>query len=139
MGQRWIPAGTDPWWSATVQLAVSAPPMVVLALLTEGLGPVRDPASAALALVYLAVVNSVVGLLLLGALVRRGGAGASSSVFFLMPPATAVLAWLLLGETLDLRELAGIAVAICGVALGTVRLTRRSRLPTGARGGRVGR
>jgi len=126
MGQRWIPPGTDPWWSASLQLAVSVPPVAVLALLTEGFAPVADPGAAALSLVYLAVVNSVLGLLLLGALVRRGGAGSSSSVFFLMPPVTAVMALLVLGEQLDLREVAGIAVAVTGVAVGTVRLRPRA-------------
>ena len=126
MGQRWIPPGTDPWWSASLQLGVSIPPVAVLALLTEGIAPVADPGAAALSLVYLAVVNSVLGLLLLGALVRRGGAGSSSSVFFLMPPVTAVMAFLVLGEQLDLREVVGIAVAITGVAVGTVRLRPRA-------------
>lgn len=121
MGQRWIPTGTDPWWSATLQFTVSAPPIAVLALFTERSDPIPDPLTGAIALVYLAVVNSIVGLLLLGALVRRGGAGTSSSVFFLMPPVTAVLALVLLGETLDLREIVGILVAVTGVALATVR------------------
>ncbi len=127
MGQRWIPVGTDPWWSASVQFAVAVPPLAVLALVLDGTHPVADPGKGLVALVFLAVVNSVVGLLLLGALVRRGGAGASSSVFFLMPPMTAVLAWLVLGDTLDLRELAGLVVAVTGVAIATRR--RRNRLP----------
>lgn len=129
MGQRWIPAGTDPWWSATLQFTVSIPPIAALALLTEWSDPVRDPLAGALSLGYLTLVNSIVGLLLLGTLVRRGGAGTASSVFFLMPPMTALLAFVLLGETLDLREVAGIVLAVTGVALATVRLTRRRRTP----------
>jgi len=129
MGQRWIPASVDPWWSATVQLAVSVPPVAVLALVLEGATPVEDAAAAAGSVVFLAVVNSVLGLLLLGALVRRGGAGSSASVFFLMPPVTAVLAFLVLGDTLGGLELVGIAVAVVGVALGTVRLRRGPSRP----------
>jgi drug/metabolite transporter (DMT)-like permease len=128
MGQRWIPRGTDPWWSASVQLAVSVPPLAALAVLLERDDPVRDLGPGLVALAYLAVVNSVVGLLLLGALVRRGGAGASSSVFFLMPPVTAVLAYVVLGETLGALELVGLAVAVAGVAVAT----RRRRAPAPA-------
>jgi drug/metabolite transporter (DMT)-like permease len=117
MGQRWIPPRVDPWWSASLQFAATTPVMVALALTLEGPDPVRDPVVGAVTVGLLAVVNSILGLVLLGAVVRRGGAGAGSSVFFLSPPVTAVMAWLLLGETLDLRELAGLVVAISGVAL----------------------
>ncbi|MGZ5404484.1 MAG: DMT family transporter, partial [Nocardioides sp.] len=123
LGQRWIHTTIDPWWSASIQFAVCVPPLLVLALALES-NPVDDPLAGGIALAYLAVVNSVVGLMLLGALVRRGGAGASSSVFFLMPPVTAVMAWLVLGETLAPRELVGLVVAITGVALATLRPRR---------------
>ena len=72
-----------------------------------------------IAIGYLAVVNSIVGLVLLGILVRAGGAGAASSVFFLMPPVTAVLAWLAFGDTLSARELVGLGIAVVGVAIAT--------------------
>ena len=127
MGQRWIPRTVDPWWSAAVQFTVVIPPLVLLGLLLEGTSPVRDPGQAAVTLLYLAIVNSIVGLLLLGALVRRGGAGASSSVFFLMPPVTAVLAWLILGETLQPLGLLGLVIAVVGVAVATH--TRGRRVP----------
>ncbi len=119
LGQRWIGHAPDPLWSAAIQFSVSAPPVLVLALLVEGTDVVRDPRNAAIALVYLAVVNSILGLGLLGILVRARGAGAAASVFFLMPPVTAVLAWLILGETLGPRELVGLAIAVAGVAAAT--------------------
>ena len=72
-----------------------------------------------IALLYLAVVNSIIGLGLLGILVRARGAGAAASVFFLMPPVTAVLAWLILGETLDPREIAGLVITVVAVAAAT--------------------
>ncbi|CAN5595385.1 DMT family transporter [soil metagenome] len=125
MGQRWVPVGTDPWWSACLQFCVSVPPLAVLALSVEGTHPFHDVAQGLAVLGYLAVVNSIVGLLLLGALVRRGGAGSASNVFFLMPPATAVLAWACLGDTLGPRELVGLVVAVTGVAVATLR--RRPR------------
>ncbi len=119
LGQRWIGHAPDPLWSATIQFGVAAPPLLVLALLVEGTDVVRDPFAAGVSLVYLAVVNSMVGLGLLGILVRARGAGAAASVFFLMPPVTAVLAWLLLHETLDAREIAGLVITVVGVAAAT--------------------
>ena len=124
LGQRWIGASPDLLWSTTVQFAVSAPPMLLVGLLTEGAWPVTDPAAAVVSVSYLVVVNSLVGLALLAMLVLRGGSGAASSLFFLSPPVTAVLAWLVLGETLGARELAGLVVAVVGVAAAT-----RSRPP----------
>ena len=119
LGQRWIGHAPDPLWSAAIQFGVSTPPMLVLALLVEGTDVVRDPVAGATALVYLAVVNSIIGLGLLGVLVRARGAGAAASVFFLMPPVTAVMAWLVLGDTLNARELLGLAVTVVGVAAAT--------------------
>lgn len=119
LGQRWIGHGPDPIWSAAIQFTVSAPPLAVLALTLEGTHAVTDPLRGGIAVAFLAIVNSIVGLLLLGALVRRGGAGAGSSLFFLSPPVTAVLAWIVLGETLGPLELIGLVVAVVGVALGT--------------------
>ncbi len=119
LGQRWIGHAPDPLWSGAIQFGVAAPPLLVLALLVEGTDVVRDPAAAGIALVYLAVVNSVLGLGLLGILVRARGAGVAASIFFLMPPVTAVLAWLLLGETLNAREIVGLVIAVAGVAAAT--------------------
>jgi drug/metabolite transporter (DMT)-like permease len=36
-----------------------------------------------------------------------------------MPPVTAVMAWLILGETLNLREVLGLVIAVVGVAVAT--------------------
>ena len=128
LGQRWIGHAPDPLWSATIQFGVSAPPVFVLALLVEGTDVVRDPVHATIAIGYLAVVSSIVGLVLLGILVRAGGAGAASSVFFLMPPVTAVLAWLAFGDTLSVRELVGLGIAVVGVAVATrTGVDRRNR------------
>ncbi len=119
LGQRWIGHAPDPLWSGTIQFGVAAPPLLVLAFVVEGTGVVRDPAAAAIAIGYLAVVNSILGLGLLGILVRARGAGAAASIFFLMPPVTAVLAWLILGETLNPREIAGLVITVVGVAAAT--------------------
>ncbi|WP_445256129.1 DMT family transporter [Nocardioides aurantiacus] len=119
LGQRWIGSAPDPLWSATIQFGVCGPPLLALALAVEGTDVVRDPVHAAIAVLLLAVVNSIVGLGLLGVLVRARGAGAAASVFFVMPPVTAVMAWLVLGETLGPRELVGLVVTIAAVAAAT--------------------
>ena len=119
LGQRWIGNAPDPLWSATIQFGVAAPPLLALGLVVEGTDVVQDPAAAGIALLYLAVVNSIIGLGLLGILVRARGAGAAASVFFLMPPVTAVLAWLILGETLNAREIAGLVITVVAVAAAT--------------------
>ncbi len=119
LGQRWIRPSNDPLWSTSVQFAVAVPPSAALAVGLEGLDGFSAPVPAMAAIGWLALVNSVGGLLLLGLLVRRGGAGAASSVFFLMPAVTALLAWPFLGETLAPYEVAGMAVATVGVALAT--------------------
>jgi drug/metabolite transporter (DMT)-like permease len=50
-------------------------------------------------------------------MLRRGEAGRVASLFFLVPPGAALVAWLVLGETLGLWALFGMAVATVGVAL----------------------
>jgi len=131
LGQRWVAHGPDPLWSAAVQFGVSVPPVVLLALLLEGTDVVvGDPVQGAVALAWLAGVNSVVGLVLLGVLVRVGGAGAAASLFFLMPPVTAVMAYAVLGEGLSAREVVGLLLGVVGVAVATrsAVLARRAAL-----------
>ena len=132
LGQRWIGTQPDLLWSAAVQFAVSAPPLLVLSWLTEGSWPVTDTSRAVVSVLLLAIVNSIVGLMLLALLVLRGGSGAAASLFFLSPPVTAVLAWLVLDETLSLTQLVGLVVAVAGVAAAT--RTRRTPVPAQAVG-----
>ena len=86
-----------------------------------------DTRRAVTAVLFLVVVNSIVGLVLLALLVLRGGSGAAASLFFLSPPVTAVLAWLVLDETLSPTQLAGLVVAVVGV--GAATRTRRTPVP----------
>nr|WP_301539525.1 DMT family transporter [Nocardioides sp. zg-1308] len=129
LGQRWIGAQPDLLWSAAVQFAMSAPPLLVLGWTTEGAWPVTDARQALVAVLFLAVVNSIVGLVLLSLLVLRGGSGAAASLFFVSPPVTAVLAWVVLDETLSPTQLVGLVVAVVGVAAAT--RTRSAPVPAG--------
>lgn len=129
LGQRWIGEEPDLLWSTVLQFAVSAPPVLLAGWLVEGSWPVVDPVVTAVSLVFLVVVNSLSGLALLALLVRRAGSGAAASLFFLSPPVTAVMAWVVLGETLGLRELLGLALAVVGVGAAT-RAGRPDRVPS---------
>lgn len=121
LGQRWIGARIDAVWSATLQCAVCVPPLLLLAVVLEGAPSVSQPVQAVLSVLWMAAINSLVGLLLIGLLVRRSGAGASASLFFLMPPVTAVSAWLVLDETLSPLAVLGLVLSTIGVAVATRR------------------
>lgn len=127
LGQRWIGAQPDLLWSAAVQFAVSAPPLLVLGWTTEGAWPVTDGRQVLVAVLFLAIVNSIIGLVLLSLLVLRGGSGAAASLFFLSPPVTAVLAWMVLDERLSALQLVGLLVAVVGV--GAATRTRTAAIP----------
>lgn len=69
------------------------------------------------AVLWLAIVVSIGAFSLFMLLLRRGAAARVTSLFYLTPPTTAVLGWLLFNETLGPLALAGMAVAVAGVAL----------------------
>lgn len=60
---------------------------------------------------------SIGAISLLFLLIRHGAATKVSSLMYLTPPTTAVMAWLLFGETLSPLSAAGMVVAALGVAL----------------------
>ncbi len=70
-----------------------------------------------LALVWSVLVLSLVAMVLLLTMIRRGRATEVASLMYLTPPATALLAWLLFGESLGARAWFGVLVAMGGVAL----------------------
>jgi drug/metabolite transporter (DMT)-like permease len=70
-----------------------------------------------LSLSWAVIVNSVAGVLLLLALIRRGAVAGVASLFFLVPPVSAGMGYFLFGETLTLLQVAGMAVAAFGVAV----------------------
>ena len=119
LGQRWIGGAPDLLWSACLQFAVSAPPLLLIGWIVEGPWPVSDVMTTVISVPFLAVVNSIIGLVLLAHLVVRGGSGAAASLFFLSPPVTAVMAWFVLDETLRAHQIAGLIVAVIGVGIAT--------------------
>jgi drug/metabolite transporter (DMT)-like permease len=70
---------------------------------------------------WLVIGLSVGAVLLLLTLLRRGSATRVTSLLYLVPPATALEAYALFGEALGAVELAGMGLAVLGVALVMVR------------------
>jgi drug/metabolite transporter (DMT)-like permease len=101
-----------------VQHAVAALALLPLTAFVEHF---RIDASATFAgaLAWLVLVNSIGGFALLFALLRGGAATDVATLFFLMPPVTALMGWLLLGERLAPAMLPGFALVAFGVWLGT--------------------
>ena len=77
-----------------------------------------------LSLAYLVVANSIVAISLLLAMIRHGEASRVSALFFLVPPITALMAWLVLDQTLPPLGWAGLAVSALGVAIVTLERRR---------------
>ena len=66
-------------------------------------------------LAALALVSTFIPVLTLALGIKRIGASKAALVSFIGPVSTAVLAWLILGEEMDLVQLAGMGLVIAGV------------------------
>ena len=69
------------------------------------------------ALGWLVLVLSIGAISLLNLLIRSGSAVNVASLFYLTPPATALIAWAMFGETLSALAIAGMVIAVSGVWL----------------------
>ena len=69
------------------------------------------------ALLWSVFVLTLGGSSLLYLLIQRGAATAVTSLLYLVPPCTALLAWLLFGESLSANVLIGLALTAAGVAI----------------------
>jgi drug/metabolite transporter (DMT)-like permease len=101
---------------AAIQYFVCALVFVPLAALTEP-EPIRWSGAFVFALAWSVLVLSVGAISLLWLLLRHGAAANVAALFYLVPPVTALMAWLLFGETLDAYALGGMALIALGVAL----------------------
>ena len=68
------------------------------------------------ALGWLVLVLSIGAISLLALLIRRDAVTKVVSLMYLTPPVTAVMAWLVFGETLSIQALLGLGLAAVGVA-----------------------
>jgi drug/metabolite transporter (DMT)-like permease len=72
-----------------------------------------------LGLFWSVVVGSIGSVMLLLVLIRRGAVVKTAALLYLVPPVTAVMAWLLFGETFNPVQMGGMVLAAAGVALAT--------------------
>jgi drug/metabolite transporter (DMT)-like permease len=79
------------------------------------------------AMAWLVLVLSIGAVFLLMYLIREGEVAKVASLFYLVPAVTAVMAWILFGETLTLVQILGMAIATAGVALATTQPPARDR------------
>lgn len=112
--KRWVQP-CDVRTANTVQLLAAFVVTAPLALL-EG-EPFEMHPELVGAMAWSVLVLTLGGSSLLYLLIQRGAATAVTSLMYLVPPCTAVLAWLLFGETLSVLVLAGLALTAAGVAL----------------------
>jgi drug/metabolite transporter (DMT)-like permease len=100
-----------------VQLLAGTVVVAPLGLLVDGGLPLPASAVGVGALVWLVLVNSIAGSLLLFVLLRRGTGTGVSGLLYLVPAVTAVLAVPVLGQAVEPATIAGLAITLAGVAL----------------------
>lgn len=102
-----------------IQFAASIVVVLPLAVVLEGLRPdfatVQWTPHFLIALLWSVLALSIGAIFLLFALIRRSDATQVTSLLYLTPPTTAVMAWLLFGESLSALGLAGMVLAVTGV------------------------
>ncbi len=117
---RHLTGGSDnapaPLAMAGMQLTAAAG-IAVLALPVEGFPAVRFEPAALLAVAVLGVFGTGIGFALNYRLIADEGPTAASTVTYVMPVVSVLLGWLVLGEQIGGRVVAGIALVLLGVAL----------------------
>jgi drug/metabolite transporter (DMT)-like permease len=79
------------------------------------------------ALAWLVLVLSIGAIFLLMVMIRDGEMSKVASAFYLVPAVTALMAWALFDEQLNLVQIIGMAITTFGVALATVQPVTRAR------------
>jgi drug/metabolite transporter (DMT)-like permease len=114
--QKRFCAGVDLRTASSIQFGAAFLATLPFALL-DGSMQVDFAAEFWFALAWSVLVLSLVAMVLLLTMIRRGRATEVASLMYLTPPATALLAWWLFGEALGLLAWLGVVVAMSGVAL----------------------
>lgn len=114
--QKRFCAGFDLRTGSVIQFVPSAIlTAIAIALFTEF--QIIWTAQFVFALGWLVLVLSIGAISLLNLLIHSGSAVNVASLFYLVPLSTALIAWVVFGETLPLISLAGMALAVGGVYL----------------------
>ncbi|MBB5913942.1 drug/metabolite transporter (DMT)-like permease [Nocardia transvalensis] len=117
--KRFTPA-IDSRSSTAVHVLASAPIVGLLAVVHKDFH-VSDPASLAIVLVWMVLINSMGAFLLLNAMLRRWDTTRVGKLFFATPAVTALMAWLIIGQSLRPLTIAGLAVGVLGMILASRR------------------
>jgi len=129
--QKRFVKGADLVASTTLQYVGGAAMTGVAALLFEH-GRFELTGELVFATVWLVLVLSVGAIFLLMVLIDRGAVSGVASLFYLVPSVTALIAYVLFGETLTLVQIGGMAITAAAVAAATSRPVRQARGGDGA-------
>jgi len=117
--KRWCPQ-FDLRTGTVIQFSASALLLLPLAIAFEDFTPalvnIHWNVHFVGALLWSILALSIGAIFLLFRLISRNDATKVTSLLYLTPPTTAVMAWLMFGETLSAAGLAGMALAVAGVA-----------------------
>lgn len=117
--KRWGP-GTDMVTGTMYQYLGAAIVMAAGSLLLET-RTVTINGELIFAMAWLVLVLSIGAIFLLMYLIREGEMSKVASLFYLVPAVTAVIAWVLFGETLTAIQIVGMALTTFGVGLATAQ------------------
>jgi drug/metabolite transporter (DMT)-like permease len=104
-----------------IQFAASIVVVLPFAIAFENLTPAFDNVQWTPrfigALLWAVLALSIGAIFLLFALIRKSAATQVTSLLYLTPPTTAVMAWIMFGEAFSIVGMAGMVLAVIGVAL----------------------
>ncbi len=118
--------GVHPFMATWVQYGFACLIAAPIALYIEGLVYTLT-LPLILSVGYLAIVNSIIGIMLMFSMVRSGSIASVSAIMFLVPAVGALIAWPVVGEVPKLLMLPGFALAMLG-ALWTRHLTNTQKV-----------
>ncbi|MDQ0794203.1 DMT family transporter [Streptomyces sp. B1I3] len=118
--QKRFTQGADVRSSTAVHFLASAPVMGILTLTLED-PKVSDWGAFGGSLAWIVLVNSVGTFLLLNFMLKKQAASRVGTLFFLTPAVTALLAWLVIGQTLGYSAIIGLLLGGVGVLLAARR------------------
>ena len=112
--EKWHGRKTDPVVGGLVQYVVGFSVLLPAAASSESMLVDWHPALI-ISLAYLVLANSLISIALYMALIQRGDATRISSFMYLVPPLALIFAWAILGETIGMLTLVGLALSVAGV------------------------
>ncbi|PDQ21058.1 EamA family transporter [Mesorhizobium sanjuanii] len=110
--------------AATMWQYVGGASLMVLASLAFETRTVTVNGELIFAMAWLVLVLSIGAIFLLMLMIRDGEMSKVASLFYLVPAVTALMAWALFGEQLNLVQIVGMAITTFGVGLATAQPTR---------------